>query len=94
MRFIHTADWHIGALRSGLPDDYLARAYDMIEQIIKVTKEQSDGVLVVAGDLFHHKIVTDAERNLLLKALLKMERMGIFTLMINGNHDIVAPGKS
>ncbi len=91
MRFVHTADWHIGSLRNQMPDDYLARAADMIRRVYTIAEHKSDGVVVVAGDMFDHKVVTNDERDLLLSELVRADNLGIKTIAINGNHDIIAP---
>jgi len=94
VKFIHTADWHIGALRTRLPDDYLQRAHKMIRGISAVVESRSDGVLVMAGDVFDRKHVTNEERDLLLSELMRLDKIGVTLVFINGNHDITQPEMS
>lgn len=94
MRFIHTADIHIGALRDTIPADYLHRSYQALTDIYRLAHAHSDGVVVIAGDLFDRKRVTEEERNLLLSVILKADKHDITTLIINGNHDVIREGFS
>ncbi len=91
MKFIHTADWHIGALRVKMPEDYLSRSESMIKNIQVMVENKSDGILVIAGDIFHTKFVTEHERLLLLEYLSTFDTLGITTIICNGNHDLIYP---
>lgn len=91
MRFVHTADWHIGAGRSKLPDgEYLIRQMTAINEVVSVAEQFSDGVILVSGDIFDRKLVLPAELNALL-ALIDHTR-DIQWIITNGNHDITEDG--
>ena len=50
MRFLHTADWHIGKRLNGF--DLLADQMAMFKQIEEVAKAEKVDAIVIAGDLF------------------------------------------
>ena len=86
MRFIHTADWHIGRLfqNVSLLDDQLF----VLKQIQRYAHEHKVDALVIAGDIFDRS-VPPAEAVDALNAFLAEFRkeMAIPVIMISGNHD-------
>ncbi|WP_302118538.1 exonuclease SbcCD subunit D [uncultured Limosilactobacillus sp.] len=89
MRFLHTADWHIGKTLNdfSLLNDQLA-TFKQIEQIAKA--EHVDA-MVIAGDLYDRSIPNEAAVKLLNQMLQKLnlvDRLPI--LAISGNHDSAA----
>ena len=56
MKFIHTADWHINALRR-LPG-YLSRMESTLSQITDVAKARSVDFVVVAGDVYQTRSIS------------------------------------
>jgi len=94
MIFLHTADLHIGSLRNAMKEDYLTRSRYMLEQIGTIAREQTDGILVIVGDVFDRKLVVNQERDLFLQWVLELGNDGVTSIVINGNHDITGPRKS
>jgi exonuclease SbcD len=86
MRFIHTADWHIGRLfqNVSLLDDQIF----VLKQIQRYAHEHKVDALVIAGDIFDRS-VPPAEAVDALNAFLAEFRkeMAIPVIMISGNHD-------
>jgi len=86
MRFLHTADWHLGRIfhQAQLEDDQ-AHALEQIEQL--AVKEKVDAVLV-AGDLYD-RAVPPLEAVALLDRTWKRLVLdaGIPVIAITGNHD-------
>ncbi|MDB1680408.1 MULTISPECIES: exonuclease SbcCD subunit D [Enterococcus] len=86
MRFLHTADWHIGKKLQG---------YDLIEdqkyvlaQILEIAKEEKVDAIVIAGDLYDRSVpAVDAIEvfNELMVEWNLHEKFPIFA--ISGNHD-------
>lgn len=86
MRFLHTADWHIGKKLQG---------YDLIEdqkyvlaQILEIAKEEKVDAIVIAGDLYDRSVpAVDAIEvfNELMVQWNLHEKFPIFA--ISGNHD-------
>lgn len=87
MKFVHTADWHIGANRR--LSDYLLRQEEMIDSVFDIAYDNNIKVVVIAGDIFEDPDTTQAERDLVSRKLLEYDASGFHILMIPGNHDLV-----
>jgi len=88
MKFLHTADWHIG-VNNSLPG-YFRRQEEMIDSIFDIAYDNDIDVVVVAGDIFDNPhTATQEDRELLCKKLLEYDAAGFHILMIPGNHDRV-----
>jgi DNA repair exonuclease SbcCD nuclease subunit len=97
MRFIHTADLHIGGIPAigkitqfGIRE----REYDLIlalERIKSVIIDESAEVLIVAGDIFHNCNPDSTSRTLWAKFLINLIKMKYTSLreiyFVTGNHD-------
>lgn len=86
MRFLHTADWHVGKTLNGfsLLDDQAA-VFKEIEAVAK--KEQVDAV-VVAGDLYDRSVPSEAAIRQLNQMLVRLNLSDRLPLLaISGNHD-------
>lgn len=86
MKFLHTADWHLGKLVQGISMTQDQRY--VLEQFIEaVDREQPDAV-VIAGDLYDRAIPPTEAVELLDEVLerIVLER-GTPVLAIAGNHD-------
>ncbi len=86
MRFIHTADWHLGRLFHSvhLTDD---QRY-ALQGLVRVAKERAVDAVVVAGDIFDRAVPPTKAVDLLDEtvATLALE-LNIPTIIIAGNHD-------
>lgn len=88
MKFIHTADWHIGANRR--LSSYLQRQEEMIDCVFDVAYDHDIRVVAIAGDIFEDPdTTTQEEREMLQRKLLQYDSAGFTILMIPGNHDTV-----
>jgi DNA repair exonuclease SbcCD nuclease subunit len=83
--FIQTGDIHVGESRS-LEDGYLERHASVFSQIISHCKK-TGLPLIIAGDIFHFKKITNEERFLVDKFFADLEHEKIETIIISGNHD-------
>lgn len=85
MKFLHTADLHIGKKifeRSMIED----QAY-ILSQILQLAcKEQVDAVLI-AGDVYDRAVPSTEAVALLDDFLTRLQEAGITVIMISGNHD-------
>ena len=85
MRFIHTADWHVGKSlrgRSRMEDHQL-----VLEKIVEITiQEQVDAVLI-AGDLFDSYTPSPEAERIVYRTLLDLANTGAQIIIIAGNHD-------
>jgi DNA repair protein SbcD/Mre11 len=87
MRFLHTADLHIGGTRF-LPR-FLERQEAMLDAIFDIAYDQDVDVVVVAGDVFDIPDPSPEERHLVQRKFLEYDAAGYHILCIPGNHDLV-----
>lgn len=86
MRFLHTADWHIGKRLHGY--DLLADQQKVLEDILLIAKEEQVDAIVIAGDLYDRSVPAIEAVHLLNQQLYKMNLSEHFpVLAISGNHD-------
>lgn len=86
MRFLHTADWHIGKKLHGY--DLLEEQKDAFQQILTIAKEEAVDAIVIAGDLYDRSVpaVEAIETfNEMMIQLNLIEKYPVFA--ISGNHD-------
>ncbi|WP_152657257.1 exonuclease SbcCD subunit D [Oceanobacillus sp. CFH 90083] len=90
MKFIHTADWHLGKLVQGV---YMTEDQAFIlDQFVKMVEKESPDAVIIAGDLYDRAVPPVEAVDLLDKTLDRMiNRLGIPVLAIAGNHD--SPGR-
>ena len=92
MRFIHTADLHLGAAPDKDKPWGSARAdavRDTLPRLVSICNEESVDLLLISGDLFHRP-PTEAElkETDYLFSQLKLTKV----VLIAGNHDFLRPG--
>lgn len=86
MRFLHTADWHIGKKLHGY--DLLADQRDSIDKIIRLAQEKAVDAIVIAGDLYDRSVPSVEAVELLNQKLIEINlEKKIPVLAISGNHD-------
>lgn len=86
MRFLHTADWHIGKKLHGY--DLLADQRDSIDKIIRLAQEEAVDAIVIAGDLYDRSVPSVEAVELLNQKLIEINlEKKIPVLAISGNHD-------
>ena len=86
MRFIHTADWHIGRLFHNLSllDDQ-AHVLDQLMDILADTRAEA---LIVAGDIYDRAVPPADAVRLLDEVIARITRdCRVPVIMIAGNHD-------
>lgn len=86
MRFIHTADWHLGRsfYNLSLIDD---QAY-VLNQLIDLARETNPDVLIVAGDVYDRAVPSTDAVKLLDEVLCRLILdLKIPVILIAGNHD-------
>ena len=86
MRFLHTADWHLGRLFHGfhLTDDQA----HVLDQLVELARDAKLDAILVAGDIYD-RAVPPADAVALLDNVLERLALGlkIPIVMIAGNHD-------
>ena len=85
MRFIHTADWHLGKLfgQRHMTED---QAY-VLEELLALCKDVHPDALVIAGDVYDRAIPPPEAVELFNEILTRLAAQGIHVLFIAGNHD-------
>lgn len=88
MKFIHTADWQIGAAFRQVPGDAGARIraarLEVIERIGTVARERQADFILIAGDLFDSHMIS---HGVIAEACTKLGRLTVPVYVIPGNHD-------
>lgn len=86
MRFIHTADWHLG--RSFFNISLIEDQAHVLNQLIEIVQDSKPDALIVAGDVYDRAVPpTDAVRlldDVLCRLILDIK---VPVIMIAGNHD-------
>lgn len=89
MRFIHTADWHLGRLFFGrhLTDDQA----HILEEFVRLAKDARVSAVIIAGDIYDRAVppieAVELFDDILFRLLLE-EKINV--LYIAGNHDSAA----
>ena len=85
MRFLHTADWHVGKpLRGRSRMEEYARA---LEQVAQVAKDQRVDAVLMAGDVFDSPAPPPEAEKLVYNFLARLVSERIQCVLIAGNHD-------
>jgi exonuclease SbcD len=86
MRFLHTADWHLGKLLHGqhLTQDQA----HLLDQVVRIAEEQEPDVIIVAGDVYDRSVPPAEAVELLDDVLTRLVvDIGVPVIAIRGNHD-------
>ncbi len=89
MRFIHTADWHLGRLFHGahLTDDQEFT----LEGLISLADGERADAVIIAGDVFDRAVPPPDAVRLLDRTVARLALdVGVAVVMIAGNHDSAA----
>lgn len=86
MKFIHTADWHLGKLVHGL---YMTEDQRfMLKQFMDLVEKEKPDAVIIAGDLYDRSIPPTDAVNLLDEVLYFINvELNTPILAISGNHD-------
>jgi exonuclease SbcD len=85
MRFLHTADWHVGKTLFGR--SRLDEQEQVIAEIVEIARREKVDCVLLAGDVFESLAPTgDAER-VVCDALAELAGAGVATVVVGGNHD-------
>ena len=86
VKFLHTADWHIGRKLQGL--DLLEDQQFVLENLITEMKKINPDFLIIAGDLYDRSVPSKEATKLLQELLVKINiGCNIPIFAISGNHD-------
>src|SRR3984957_20633465 len=85
MRFLHTADWHVGKTLKGR--DRLDEQRAVLAEIAAVAEASQVDAVLVAGDVYDLSAPSAAAQQLVIATLLRMRQAGAEVIVIAGNHD-------
>ena len=85
MRFMHTADWHVGKVLKGR--DRLDEQRDVLAEIALIAEQNQVDAVLVAGDVYDAAAPSAAAQKLVIQTLLRLRRTGAEVIVIAGNHD-------
>ena len=85
MKFLHTADWHVGKTLRGR--DRLDEQRAVLGEIADLAEAHQVDAVLVAGDVYDLSAPSAPAQQLVVQALLRMRRAGAEVIVIAGNHD-------
>jgi DNA repair protein SbcD/Mre11 len=88
MRFLHTADWHVGKTLKGR--SRLDEQEQVLREIVGIARAHEVDAVLVAGDLYDTAAPTADAQKLVNRTLLGLAREGVPVIAIAGNHDHAA----
>ena len=88
MRFLHTADWHVGKTLKGR--SRLAEQEQVLREIVTIARTHEVDAVLVAGDLYDTAAPTADAQKLVNRTLLGLAQDGVEVVAIAGNHDHAA----
>jgi exonuclease SbcD len=85
LKFLHTADWHVGKTLKGR--DRLDEQRAVLAEIAGIAEANEVDAVLVAGDVYDLSAPSAPAQQLVVQALLRMRRAGAEVIVIAGNHD-------
>jgi exonuclease SbcD len=85
MRFLHTADWHIGKTLAGR--SRLDEQEKVSAEIVEIAKRERIDCVLLAGDVFDSPAPTADAQRLVCDALAEIAGAGMAAAIVGGNHD-------
>ncbi len=85
MRFLHTADWHVG--RSIRGRSRAGEFADALDQVVGIAAQEDADALLLAGDIFDHRAPSPEADSIVFDALIHLFEAGVPVVAIPGNHD-------
>jgi DNA repair protein SbcD/Mre11 len=85
MRFLHTADWHVGKAMRG--QSRLDEQQDVLAEIVEVARAEAVDAVLVVGDVFDTAMPSPDAQKLVWRTLLDLRATGADVIVVAGNHD-------
>ena len=85
MKFLHTADWHVGKTLKGR--DRLDEQRAVLAEIVSIAEQQQVDAVLIAGDVYESAAPSAAAQHLVVQTLLRLRQTGAEVIAIAGNHD-------
>ena len=85
MRFLHTADWHVGRTIRGRSraDEHTA----VLAELAGIAREHEVDAVLVCGDVFDTAAPSPESEQIVYRALLDLASTGARVIVLAGNHD-------
>lgn len=86
MRFLHTADWHLGRVFNGI--SLLSDQEKILrEEFLPLVKAEAVEAVIIAGDIYDRSIPPTEAIDMFNEVLVKLAEVKVKVLYIAGNHD-------
>ena len=85
MRFLHTADWHVGKTLQGR--SRLDEQEQVAAEIVDIAKRERIDCVLLAGDIFDSPAPTADAQRVVCDALAEVAGAGMAAAIVGGNHD-------
>jgi exonuclease SbcD len=85
VKFLHTADWHVGKTLKGR--DRLEEQRAVLGEIVRIAEEQQVDAVLIAGDLYDSVAPSAPAQQRVVQTLLRLRQGGTEVIAIAGNHD-------
>ena len=86
MKFLHTADWHIGKKLHNFDLNY--EEDDAFKQIERIAEEEKVDAIIIAGDLYDRSLPSEEAVKSVNEKLKRLNLVDKYPLLvISGNHD-------
>ena len=86
MKFLHTADWHLGVKTNGR--DRLAEQKRVIDELVSIATYENIDCVILAGDIFNTASPSADAEELFFDAIERLSNGGDrFVFVLAGNHD-------
>ena len=85
MKFLHTADWHVGKVLKG--QSRVAEHERVLANLVELVRTEDVDAVVIPGDLFDSSVPSPEAQGLVMRALLAMREDGRHVIAVAGNHD-------
>lgn len=85
MRFLHTADWHVGRTIRGRSrrDEFEA----VLAEVVSIARAEAVECIIVAGDVWDQRTASPDSDRLVYETLRRCNDHGIQVVLLAGNHD-------
>lgn len=85
MKILHTSDLHLG--KSLSEESFYLDQKHILNEIIKIVKENSIQVVLIVGDIYDKSIPSLEASALFDKFLTELSKLNVHVLITSGNHD-------
>jgi DNA repair protein SbcD/Mre11 len=85
VKFMHTADWHVGKTLKGR--DRLDEQRAVLAEIAQIAEVNQVDAVLVAGDVYESSAPSAQAQYLVVQTLLRLRQAGAEVIVIAGNHD-------